>query len=460
MRIPLTRFMVLATASLVLLGVTPASAQHFEQGLRDPRVMSPVGLGPTYSGLTGAGVGLLSKKPKYGVMAGDFIIQPRLFAEGSYRSNFFRVDTRNDDPEGALTFHIRPGVALFNPQFDKVAVSLGLDVDVFVPMGEEQVTDQTNVGGNVKLAVALFPKSALTLTLNEHFNRTIWMRPTVTSNANRNWNRVGADLSFHPGGRALDFTLGYAYDLISYDELGDLDHDQHNLRFLASWRFYPMTYTFLEATVGFLDYKRTVTDDEEARSGNYVPGTPVKVYAGLSGYVTERLALLVRAGYGNSLLDRDPEDFSSFVGQLQASYRFSAKTVIHAGVARDFELTPLGGYMDYTRVYASFTQRLGELAEIHADFAYDIRHFGEWTPAQVTFGDDITVTPTASDAERGEDFIRAGVLIDFDVSRLFGVTVGYRYEGILSDFSISDSGRSRFVAYDDHRVYASLNLRY
>ena len=182
MRHPLTFLKALTLASLVLLGDASAFAQHFEQGLKDPRIISPAGLGPSYSGLTGAGVGLVSKKPLFGVAAGDFIIQPRLFLEGSYNSNFFRVDTRNASPEGALTLHVRPGVALFNPQFDKVAVSLGLDLDVFVPASSNKaVTDQTNVGGNAKLAVALFPKSALTLTLNEHFNRTIWMRPTTSS---------------------------------------------------------------------------------------------------------------------------------------------------------------------------------------------------------------------------------------------------------------------------------------
>ena len=219
-----------------------------------------------------------------------------------------------------------------------------------------------------------------------------------------------------------------------------------------------MTYTFLEATVGLLSYQRNPSAEELARPGNYVPGTPVKVYAGLSGYITERLALLVRVGYGNSLLDRAPADFSSFVGQLQVSYRIGPKTVIHGGVARDFELTPLGGYMEYVRAYASFTQRLGDLAEINVDFGYDVRNFGEWQPAPRP---DLNLpNPVASDASRSENYIRAGVLLDFDVSRLFGVTVGYRYDGVLSDFSIRDAGVTRFVAYDDHRVFASLNLRY
>ena len=112
MRHPLTFLKALTLASLVLLGDASAFAQHFEQGLKDPRIISPAGLGPSYSGLTGAGVGLVSKKPLFGVAAGDFIIQPRLFLEGSYNSNFFRVDTRNASPEGALTLHVRPGVAL------------------------------------------------------------------------------------------------------------------------------------------------------------------------------------------------------------------------------------------------------------------------------------------------------------------------------------------------------------
>lgn len=435
-------------------------AQQFEQGLVDPRLLSPAGLGPQYSGLTGAGVGLLSKKPSYGVEAGDFIIQPRFFLESNYRSNFFRVDTRSAEATGVMSLQVRPGVALFNPQYDKVAVSLGVDVDVFLPMsGDDTVTDQTNVGGNAKLAVAFFPKGALTLTLHEHFNRTLWMRPTVFTNANRNTNRAGADLSFRPGGRALGFTLGYAYRLTRFDDLNTLDTDEHELRFLATWRFYPMTHAFLEATANFFDYRRSPSEDELARPGNFVPGSPFKVYAGLSGYLTERVALLARVGYGDSFLERESEDFASFIGQLQLSYRFGPKSILHAGVARDFDLAPLGGYMEFFRIYTGFTQRIGELVEVHIDLAYDIRSFGEWVPAQFVT-EDSTVQPVASESNRSEDYLRAGLLLDFDLSRLFGVTVGYRYEGLLSDFTIAADGLARFVAYDDHRVFASLNLRY
>lgn len=448
---PLLGVLVVATA-------VPASAQNFAQGLRDPRLLSPAGLGPTYSGLTGAGVGLLSKKPAYGVLAGDFILQPRFFLEGAYNSNFFRVDDRNVEPEGVFTTHIRPGVALFNPQYDKVAFSLGLDVDVFLPVsGNSSVTDQTNVGGTANIAVALFPKSAFTLTLHEEFNRTIWMRPQINANANRNWNRAGVDMSFHPGGRALDFTLGYVYELKRFDDLDTLDTDSHVVRFLTSWRFYPLTYAFLESTIQFGKYTRGATAAEVNAVGNYVPGSPFKVYAGLSGYITERLALLIRAGYGNSLLDRAPADFSSFIGQLQLSYRFGPQTILHVGAARDFDLAPLGGYMQYFRAYTSLTQRIGTLVEISLDFAYDIRTFGEWQPVAAAGQAE---APVASDPARSEGWIRAGLLLDFDISRLLGVSVGYRYDSVVSDFTISAAGQTTFTGYDDHRVFTSVNFRY
>ncbi len=443
---------------LVAAAVAPrAQAQEFEQGWTDPRLLSPAGLGPRYSGLVGAGVGLLSKKPNFGISAGEFILQPRFFLESEYRTNFFRVDSRDGEPEGAMALHVRPGVAVFNPDYNDVALSMGLDLDVFVPFGEDRISDQTNLGGRAQISAAFFPRSSFTLTLHEAFERTLWMRPQVSTNANRNQNVIGADLSFHPGGRALDVTLGYAYNMVRFDDIGRIDTDEHMLRLLASWRFYPMTYAFLESTFVDSGYTNEQASDAQA-AGNLVPGSPVKVYLGLSGYVTERLAVLLRAGYGNSLLDRG-EDFSSFIGMAQVSWRFSPRTVLHVGVARDFELAPLGGYADFLRPYLSFTQRFGELAELNVDFSYDLRSYGAWQPAAVEIGDDL-VNPVASDTNRTEGVLRGGLILDFDVSRLFGLTLGYRYESVVSDYSITTNGAENFTAYDDHRLFGSVNLRY
>jgi hypothetical protein len=453
----LNRTTALALALLLASTVRDGRAQEFAQGWQDPRIISAAGLGPRYSGLVGAGVGLLSKKPNFGITAGEFILQPRFFLESEFTSNFFRADQRNGEPEDAMTLHVRPGLAVFNPDYDDVALSMGLDLDVFVPFGSEAVSDKTNLGGRAQVAAAFFPRSTFTLTLNESFERTLWMRPQVASNANRNRNSIGADVSFHPGGKALDFTLGYAYDAVRFDDLDRLDTDEHNLRFLSSWRFYPMTYAFLESTLSFAGYTDSRASDADA-IGNLVPAMPLKVYGGLSGYFTERISVLARIGYGNSYLERG-ENFESVIGMAQLSWRFGPRTILHVGFARDFELAALGGYSTFMRPYATFTLRFGELADMNFDIAYDIRSYGAWEPTAVEV-ESGTTTPVVSDRNRSEGVLRAGLVFDFDISRLLGVTAGYRLESLISDYAITTLGQTNFTAYDDHRIFVSLNLRY
>lgn len=453
-------FVRLFLAALVCApAVAPdARAQEFAQGMADPRIISLSGIGGGYSGFVGAGVGLLSRKPQYGIEAGEFILQPRFFLEGEYRSNFFRQDSRNADAVGAFTMHVRPGVALFNPQFDNVAFSFSTDLDVFLPFGDEQVSSQTNLGARAQIAAAFFPKSVFSLTLYDRFERQIWMRPLIDRNANRNHNVAGVDLALRPGGKALDFNLGYAFDIMRFDEISFLDTDTHRFRFMSSWRFYPMTYAFLESTLGLTSYTRDTTTSENERIGNFVNGTPFRAYAGLSGHLSERIALVVRLGYGNSFLERG-EDYSSFIGQVQFSYRFSPHSVLHLGVSRDFELAVFGGQMGFMRAYTEFSQRIGEMVGLNLDFSYDAREFGQWEAPVFESGNQ-AIQPGTLDANRAEQWIRAGVSFDFDISRLFGVTAGYRFEALVSDFVILTSSRVAYVGFSDHRVFASLNVRY
>ena len=63
--------------------------------------------------------------------------------------------------------------------------------------------------------------------------------------------------------------------------------------------------------------------------------------------------------------------------------------------------------------------------------------------------------------------LRAGLVMDFDFSRLFGLTLGYRYEASMSDYKTTsapeatpDQAQAFFAGYEDHRVLLTLNLRY
>ena len=450
-------------ALLALACATSAAWAQSPTDLEDPRIISPAGLGPTYSGYAGAGVGLQSITPQFGLKAGAFVIQPRFFLEGAFSSNFFRVDTRNvtsnnvavkTDP--VFAFHLKPGIAIFNPDYTWAAFTLGLDADVRIPVStKKSVSKETNVGGNIDLAVVLFPRSMLSFKISEHFDRQLFVRPASTNdNANRNHNSLGGDLAFHPGGRALDFTLGYRWDIVRYDDLADLDTDGHEFRFLGTWRFYPQNYVFLESTFAIHDYRSSVTGAGTV-AGYYVDGKPFKIYAGVSGLLTEWFSLLARAGYGNSFLSVG-SDFSSFVGQLQATFRFTPTTVLHVGLARDFDLAALGGYYDYLRTYLSFEQGISDVVLLHADISFDYRWFGSYQPQPVG-----TVTVGTNDLTREDPVLKAGLIADFNISRIFGVSAGYRFEGSFTDYQLTTGGGApEFQGYQDHRVYATFNLRY
>jgi hypothetical protein len=449
---------VVTALAASLVAAPAARAQEFAQGLQDPRILSVTDLGGRYSGLVGAGVGLLALTPNFGLELGDFVLQPRLLLESEYRSNFFRQDSRNGDAVGAMALHVRPGLAVFNPQYDAVALSFSSDFDVFLPFGDESVSSRSNVGARAQVAAALLPKRAVSFTLYDRFERQIWMRPLLDRNANRNQNVAGADVSFHPGGRALDFTLGYAFDMLRYDDLGILDSDTHRLRFLGSWRFFPQTYAFIEGTFDPTSYRKALTASETSSLGNYVPGTPLKLYAGLSGHVTERLAVLLRAGYGNSLLDAG-DQYESVLAQTQLSWRFNAESILHVGYARDFELAPFGGFYGYDRGYAEYSHRLTSWLQLNADFSVDARSYGTWQPAAFEGGGQ-TFQPSTLDTTRDELALRGGLSLDMNFMRIFGLTVGYRLDALVSDFVIVTDDNVNYVGFADHRVFASLNLRY
>jgi hypothetical protein len=305
-------------------------------------------------------------------------------------------------------------------------------------------------------------------------------------------------MTFHPGGGALVFELGYDWEVVLYDALAAMDDNQHKLRFMTSWRFLPMNYAFLEATVGIQSYLEDITAAEVGAVGNRIPGMPLRVYGGFSGYLTNRIAVMLRVGYGNSLL-ASGEDFSSFIGDMRISFRFTSRTALHVGGGRSFNLAALGGYLDVTRAYVSFEQSLADLVLLHADVGFDYQIYGDWEPTNArsdgaesgssfltcsravlegsspSGGFSIADCDTKSALARQDYVLSAGLLADFEISRWFGLSLGYRFHMDLTDFgvesvSFQDFGggivdtvaeaSTAFQGYMDHRVFLTFNLRY
>lgn len=454
---------------LIVLLVAPLAAHA------SPRTSlgSPTSLG-AYSGVTQTGEGLPNTRPKFGIRAGDFVVQPRLFIESMYSSNFFREDDRNVNSEisDVMALHLRPGLAIYNPGFTNVAFSLAADADGHFPLGdEERVKAQQDLGGDVHGKLNLFPKRALSMALNGRFKRELWTRPSSgTGSADRNDVTAGANLAFHPGGRALEMKLGYTLNMVTYDDLASQNTDSHRLSLQTSWRFYPLSYLILDATMRMVEYPDGDESDGLAADGYHVEGSPWKVLGGMNGYFSDRLAFRIRGGYADTNLDAG-EGYAGAVADVRMTYRFSVKSVWHLGYNLDAETAALGGFYSFHRGYTSFEQSLGKLGRFHVDFSVDSRRFGAYRPADSTFedqdGNEQIVLIEASSPNREDLMMRAGLVMDFDFSRLFGLTLGYRYEASISDYfttstpQIADGESQEFFAgFEDHRVLLTLNLRY
>ena len=487
--------------ALALVGFL-AIESHAKRPGPDPTLVNPIGLGSNYTGPVRAGLGITHTDTLYGIAVGEFVLQPRFLAETELSSNFFKVDTRNVDVDETLAFslHLRPGIGIQNPNASTVKFNFSTDLDVLVPLSEDEaVTDQTNVGVESRAAVTFTLKRLMSFTLKENFWRDLLVRPLSAGggDSHRNRNSAGLDVTFHPGGGALVFELGYDWDLVLYDSLIQLDDSQHKLRFMTSWRFLPLNYAFLEASIGFQSYLEDRTAEETAATGNRIPGMPLRVYGGFSGYLTNRIAVMVRVGYGNSFLETG-EDFSSFIGDTRVSFRFSPRTALHVGGGRSFNLAGLGGHLDVTRSYISFEQSLADLVLLHLDVGFDYLVYGEWAPANDTSQSDdgasyttcarVVLEGSAPDGQfsiadcetktaiaRQDYVLKAGLLADFEISRIFGLSLGYRFHMNMTDFGVESvtfqdfgggivdtvSGpETNYQGYTDHRVFLTLNLRY
>ena len=78
--------------------------------------------------------------------------------------------------------------------------------------------------------------------------------------------------------------------------------------------------------------------------------------------------------------------------------------------------------------------------------------------------DGDAIETTASDPNREDQVIRAGLFLDLNFVRMFGVSLGYRYETNITEYTLRSQFDGETIEnhfnYDEHRIFATLNLRY
>lgn len=315
-----------------------------------------------------------------GIRTGDFELHPGIGAEFGYDSNFFQRSD-NEDPVGALRLGITPhfSVSTLGPQRrgdDAPPPSVEFRGDLSATYAEyigvsgpaadqELMNDQRNVGGLLNLQLKLFPGRPVYGALHAGIARTI--DPNNIGDTSLSFNRLspnaGASIGFAPGGGLFDF--GFSYDLstiiFEQSEFQDLTSLMHTVGTQGRWRFLPKSGLFYNTAFSFVTYP-----DGQEKTGSH----PLRAKVGYNGLVTNFLGILAAGGWGASFYEEDvpggPEDFDSFIGQVEARFYFTPQAAndptaasllssqLAVGFTRDFQDSFIGTYQENDRGYLRF----------------------------------------------------------------------------------------------------------
>ena len=442
-------------AGLCLLGVLvpPAMASDSTPPAPIPYIQTNDG---TQGFLDRGGVRLRTERER-GIRLGDIVLWPTLFIESRWDSNVFQQDPLDAvELKSAALFRFLPGLAISNVRPNKIAFTFGLLGDARIYVSDEvALKGQNNIGGNADLKLDILPNSPVTITLLDTFRRSLQAQNVSSDKTfNVNANRAGVRFGIHPGGKALDISLGYAYLLHIFDDATALNWQSHNIVLKNTWRFYPKTFALLEATLDMKDW-----DSEAFGQGQFVDNKSLRVWAGLSGFWTKKLTALIKVGYGNSLHESGPS-FEHVIGHAEVGYKITNGILLAGGFLRDYSQTSfLGNYFVENRTYLRTQFDLVRRVKIDGMVAYSLVDYAEYDPAALGASQVFV-----SHKERRDQVILGNLRVDVDITRWIGMTVGYEVTAVLSNYftenlSLADRPRD-YGAFVRHQVYGSVNVRY
>ena len=400
-----------------------------------------------------------------GLRSGDFVLTPSIAVDAHHDTNVFNgnVDEKGNEPVPATSLRIGPRLGLSNGSDSEVQFTFAAAGDIRLYLSDvRQVDELTAFGGNADLGVTFAARRAISFSIFDHFARALQANNWDTfQTLNRYSNDIGGRVSFHPGEiperRPLEVSLMGAYAIDRFDDFDAGATDTIRTRFTSSWRFLPKTAAVLDSSWDFRDFKNP------GDSGLLTDSKPWRVQAGLAGALTKKVTFRATAGWGMSLhsIDEadpkyDPSDertFNNFIGAFALGFRASGSTLLHIGYSRDFRDSYYANFMQFHRGSVSLSQRFGTMLDVNAWFNATYGTYGAYKP---------NIGVKLQQLNRIDTQLDGGIRANFEVSRLIGMDIGYRFRGVITNYRISSLNDDiiDLGAYSAHEIFAGVVLRY
>ncbi len=385
-----------------------------------------------------------------GIRAGNFELHPGVGAEFGYDSNVFYAPAV---PVSALRLRVTPSFTVnsLGPQrsanSDAPATALptvnfrggiALIYHEFISLDSTRSTSNLrNLGVEGNLRFEFFPGRTWQFVLADDFTRTIQPGAQTSTGTdvdllpnqtfNRNYNMATVELAYAPPRGTLEFRLGYNFiaNLFDSSNYSYYDYLGHQIYGRMRWRFLPKTALIWEGSINPTNYINTTG----ATTGLF-SSFPVRTRVGLNGLLTEKISLLVLAGYEATFFDQG-DNADTVIGQAELRWLINPRANLRFGFNRDIQNSFFSNYYVRNRGYLSYSQSFNGRFLLSVEGGVGLYQFG------------YLANPSGAVASVGSGFDSDGrytavrvdgtVFGEYRVSEVFGINATLRALSNISD---------------------------
>ncbi len=385
-------------------------------------------------------------------LSDDSVLHVGVGAEAGYDTNVFYSDTApvsaplmRVTPFAEITNATRGGAAPSNLFYD---LATSLQYREYLGGGEEakqQRAFNPTISGNAEMGAG----QRYGFLLADQFVRTE-EPPYGTSRANitRNNNVASAQVRAAPGGGRLQALLRYTNGIDVFDN-ADLKYANlmgNELLFDGSWRWLPKTAIFVQAAQGAISYFNKDSDPLNHKENSF----PFRVMGGLRGLVTEKLSVNLAVGYAAGFYQgvaTNPTGISNLAALGEINYKITQLTEFVVGYRHEFRNSVIGTFYDLDSPYVGLRQKVGSQLSILAHARYEFRRYHGFQLA-------------GNGASRSDQFLQAGLQVDYQVQKWFYAGVGYLLMKNTTDFQTTGVTSMGGFNYVKQQVFARLGVTY
>jgi hypothetical protein len=400
-----------------------------------------------------------------GVRVGDsLVLHPRFELSTGYNSNVYSQDDTDNFNTGAAVIRLGAGALLQTtsapkgdvenadvPQEETARPKVAFRGDAFLfwnqfISGDSSVIKASDLGAQLLAELKINPLGQLVFSVRDVFQRLV--RPGQASqDVDHDYNDLGANLLYRPGGGALSFSGQYNFvlDIFENSQVSTANRITHKFALNARWQWLPKTDFTLQTSLWIVDPL------DDVRPG----AMPLRIWLGTNTLITPVFGVVLRAGYGNSFYTTGP-NFSSYLALVEMRYGPNPAMNFAAGYSHDFADAYIGSFYVDHAFYLRYTMQIGGRWQLGAKGEVKLRSYeGIVDPAGIDFCGNAACENTRFDL-----VLRAELFGEYQINTWLFASVLYALNDVTTDFFIRTPSGADSAGYVAHELFAKVSAKF